>query len=139
MKAPDNLEKYTDIFSDSRFWDKVKKAAKRAGIKVIYVALVLYYALQDPRVSSKDKAIILGALGYFILPVDLIPDFLPGVGFSDDLAALIFAMVKVSKGITPAVKDRANAKLHEWFGNYNENEIIIDPEDYDIRPDDQQD
>ena len=134
-----NLIDYQDKYSEPGLWGKISKVAQKAGIKVIYLALLFYYVLKSNTVSKKDKSLIYGALGYFILPVDLIPDAIPMVGFSDDLAALIFAMVKVSKGITSAVKDRANAKLHEWFGNYNENEIIIDPEDYDIRPDDQQD
>ena len=137
MKTPDNLEKYADKFSDPKFWDKIKKTAKKAGIKVIYAAMQLYYALQSPNISSKEKLIIIGALGYFILPIDLIPDFIPVAGFTDDLAALVLAVVKVSKAITPDVKDRARAKIHEWFGNYDENEIIIRPEDYSIEPDDQ--
>jgi len=133
MKYPDNLDRYTTYFSDSDFWDKVKSVAKKAGIKAIYVALVLYYALQDPKVSKKDKTLILGALGYFILPLDLIPDFLPGVGFSDDIFALVLAFVKVKQSINDDVKERAKETLHRWFGNYQENEIILDSNDYEIK------
>lgn len=133
MNTPRNLENYSDIFSDGKFWKKIGNVARKAGIKVIYCALVLYYALQSPLISSKEKLLILGALGYFILPIDLIPDFLPAVGFTDDIAALIFAIIKLNKSIDESVKDQARAKLHEWFGNYNENEIIIDPEDYEIK------
>lgn len=133
MNTPRNLENYSDIFSDGKFWEKIGNVARKAGIKVIYCALVLYYALQSPLISSKEKLLILGALGYFILPIDLIPDFLPAVGFTDDIAALIFAIIKLNKSIDESVKDQARAKLHEWFGNYNENEIIIDPEDYEIK------
>lgn len=133
MIAPRDLENYSDIFSDGKFWKKVGNVAKKAGIKVIYCALVLYYALQNPSISSKEKMLILGALGYFILPIDLIPDFLPGVGFTDDIAALVFAIIKLNKSIDESVKDQARAKLHEWFGNYNDNEIILDPDDYEIK------
>ena len=77
MNKPDNIEKYQGNYSESGFWNKVKKVALKAGAKVIYVALILYYELADPNVSPKEKAIIIGALGYFILPLDLIPDAIP--------------------------------------------------------------
>lgn len=117
MKTPKDIEKYQDYYSEPQFWDKAKSVARQAGIKVIYAALVLYYALQNPAISMKDKGMILGALGYFILPVDLIPDFLPALGFTDDLAALVIVYNKVSKAITPEVKAQAKAKLYTWFGN----------------------
>ena len=69
MNKPDNIEKYQGNYSESGFWNKVKKVALKAGAKVIYVALILYYELADPNVSPKEKAIIIGALGYFILMV----------------------------------------------------------------------
>lgn len=120
MKTPKDIEKYRDYYSEPQFWDKVKSVAKKAGVKAIYAALVLYYALQNPAISMKDKGMILGALGYFILPVDLIPDFLPALGFTDDLAALVIVFNKVSKAITPEVRAQAKAKLHTWFGNPNQ-------------------
>ena len=80
MNKPDNIEQYRGNYSESGFWAKVKKVAKKAGVKVIYVALILYYELADPNVSPKEKAIIIGALGYFILPIDLIPDAIPVLG-----------------------------------------------------------
>lgn len=117
MKTPKDIEKYQDYYSEPQFWDKAKSVARQAGIKVIYAALVLYYALQNPAISMKDKSMILGALGYFILPVDLIPDFLPALGFTDDLAALVIVYNKVSKAITPEVKSKAKVKLTSWFGD----------------------
>lgn len=133
MKAPKDLEKYTSFFSENKFWHKLARAFKKAGIKVVYAALVLFYSLQDPRISKRDKALIIGALGYFILPLDLLPDFLPAVGFSDDLAALMLAVYKVHKSITPEVKEKAEAKLHQWFGEYDGKEIVLDAEDYEIK------
>ena len=115
MNKPDNIEKYQGNYSESGFWNKVKKVALKAGAKVIYVALILYYELADPNVSPKEKAIIIGALGYFILPLDLIPDAIPVLGFSDDLAALVAAYGYVKGHLTPEVKRRARKKLCEWF------------------------
>lgn len=115
MNKPDNIEKYQGNYSESGFWNKVKKVALKAGAKVIYVALILYYELADPNVSPKEKAIIIGALGYFILPLDLIPDAIPVLGFSDDLAALVAAYGYVKGHLTPEVKLRGRKKLCEWF------------------------
>lgn len=135
MKAPKNLEKYASFFTDDKFWHKLARAFKKAGIKVVYAALVLFYSLQDPRISKRDKALIIGALGYFILPLDLLPDFLPAVGFTDDLAALLLAFYKVHRCITPEVREKAEAKLRQWFGNYDKNEIVLDKDEYEFKQD----
>ena len=66
---------------------------------------------------------ILGALGYLILPTDLIPDLLPAIGYTDDLAALMWALYSVAKNITPEVKIQARVKLGEWFNDYDSNDI----------------
>ncbi|MEL5894526.1 YkvA family protein [Bacteroides sp. GD17] len=116
-------ESYQNNYSDSKLWDKIAKVAKKAGLKVIYVVLLLYYVSQDPTVSKADKAKIFGALGYFILPIDLIPDAIPVAGYSDDLAALIWALHAVWANVTPEMQVRAKHKLHEWFGSFNEQEL----------------
>ncbi len=72
-------------------WEKVRRFALKAGKHVIREAMVLYYCLRDPDTPGRAKAIIIGALGYFILPFDCIPDLIPGAGFTDDLAVLIMA------------------------------------------------
>ncbi len=114
-KRPSNIEQYQGNYSESGFWNKVKKVAIKAGAKVIYVALILYYELMDPNVSPKEKAIIIGALGYFILPIDLIPDGIPVVGYTDDLAALLAAYAYVQGHLTPGVKFKVQNKMKEWF------------------------
>ena len=103
-------------FSDSGFWEKVKVFALAAGRDVIEKALWLYYALQRPDTPAWAKTTIVGALAYFVLPVDAIPDVIPVVGYSDDLGALAAAVSMVSMHITKEVKALASAKLAEWFG-----------------------
>lgn len=71
MKTED-LQEYQDNYNESGLWNKVKKVAKKAGLKVIYLVLLLFYTLHSETVSLADKAKIYGALGYFIMPVDLI-------------------------------------------------------------------
>lgn len=125
MKAPRNLEKYIPNYDVEKFWKKLRRSLRRMGAKAVYYALLLYYALQDPQISRKDKGMILGALGYFLLPLDLMPDFLPAIGYTDDIAALAFAVYKVINCITPQVKGQAEAKVYEWFGDVDQSDLIL--------------
>lgn len=112
-----DTSKYLKNYSETSFWEKVRKFAAKAGGKVIYNALVLYYALQSPDTPAWAKTVILGALGYFIAPIDLIPDITPGVGFVDDLGVLAAAVLTVAVCITPEMKDKAKEQLKDWFGD----------------------
>lgn len=107
---------FTKDFSDDGFWNKIVKYAKTAGQEVIEKALWLYYAAQTPQTPAWAKATIYGALGYFILPIDAIPDVLPGVGYTDDLGVIAAAITAVSMYITDDVKQQASQKLRDWFG-----------------------
>ena len=72
MELPDFMS-YSNKFTNGEFLEKISKIAKRAGAKLVYIALVLYYTLQSDKVALKDKAIIVGALGYLVSPLDVIP------------------------------------------------------------------
>ena len=111
-----NLDDYAQYFNDSKLWKKLKKVAQKAGRKAVYYVLVLYYISRDPAVPAGMKLKILGALGYFILPLDLIPDAILGLGFTDDLAALAWALFKLRKYVTPEIERKARERLREWFG-----------------------
>ena len=115
--ALEQMKKSEKYYSDEKFWDKLKKLAKKAGSSVVYAVLLLYYTLQKPEVPKKTKAVIIGALGYFILPVDLIPDMMLGVGFTDDLGALGIALFQVAMYIDEDIKSKARTKLVDWFGD----------------------
>lgn len=121
---PANIENYGGHYSDSSLWDKIKKILGKAGKEVVYNALTLYYALQNPKLPTKDKAIIIGALGYLILPTDLLPDFLPLIGYTDDAAALYAAIKKVWGSITPEVKLKARAKTESLLGGGEAADIV---------------
>ncbi len=114
--TPEELTKYQNHYTENDFWLKLGTLAKKAGVKLTYYALTLYYTLTDPNTPTKYKAVIAGALGYMILPLDLVPDFLPFAGLADDWAALIAAVTYVASAITPAIKARAREKTEEWFG-----------------------
>lgn len=123
MRTPNEIEKYQENYSESGLQRKIKSAARWAGAKVMYAVLLLYYVLQSPTISKADKSKIYGALGYFILPTDLVVDFLPVVGYSDDLAALMIALHAVATNITPEIKAQARAKLTKWFGQQSQKKI----------------
>ncbi|MBE6199122.1 MAG: DUF1232 domain-containing protein [Rikenellaceae bacterium] len=123
MRKPTDIEKYQGNYSESKLLGKLPRVARWAGAKVVYAVLLLYYVLQSPNVSSTDKSKIWGALGYFILPTDLILDFIPLAGYSDDLAALLIALHAVAKNVTPEIKARAKAKLATWFSDIDHKKI----------------
>jgi uncharacterized membrane protein YkvA (DUF1232 family) len=114
MELPDFMS-YSDKFSPKGFVDKISKVAKRAGAKLVYSALVLYYMLQSKNVTVKEKAIIIGALGYLISPLDVLPDAIPIVGLSDDLSVLVYVISKVWGDVPEDVKIKAQEKLADWF------------------------
>ena len=110
-----DLQKYQGNYSEDAFWKKLRRVAGKAGAKVVYYALVLFYTLSDPATPTKYKAVIAGALGYFILPIDILPDFLPFAGLADDWAALIAAVSYVASAITAEHNEKARKKLLAWF------------------------
>ncbi|WP_342365739.1 YkvA family protein [Vibrio sp. S11_S32] len=90
--------------------------AKAAGENVLGTALKLYYSAQDPSTPIWAKSAIYGALGYFISPIDAIPDITPFVGYSDDLGVLVAATAAVVAYIKQEHSDKAENKLKQWFG-----------------------
>ena len=121
MELPDFMS-YSNKFTSGEFLEKISKIAKRAGAKLVYVSLILYYTLQSDKVSIKDKAIIVGALGYLISPLDVVPDAIPIIGLGDDLAVLLYVLNKVGT-VSEEIKEKAKAKLVKWFDDDEMEEI----------------
>jgi uncharacterized membrane protein YkvA (DUF1232 family) len=119
-----NSDYYTKYYSESSFWEKVKKFSKKAGVKVIYPALLLYNVFTDSQVNPKIRLYIGAGLGYFILPVDLIPDFAPILGFTDDLSVLLMTLNHVRKNITDAHRAKARETLTRWFSKISEEQLL---------------
>ena len=116
-------DKYSKHYSDHSFIDRLAGIARRAGISVVYAALLLYYVLQEASVPAKARATVIGALGYLIFPVDAIPDLIPVVGYSDDIGVLILALAMVSMHINDEVRQKARRKLQDWFGDIDEADL----------------
>ena len=117
----DNIGEYAKQFSENDLWTKLRGFAAKAGAKLVYIVLCLFYALDT--ISVKEKLIVMGALGYFIFPTDAIPDIMPGIGFSDDLAALLAVFNGLRSGIKPESVGHAQDKLTEWFGEIDQADL----------------
>lgn len=111
-KVPKDTSAYKKHYSDSKFWDKVKSLGKN----VLKPALLLYYVMKSSDVPFATKMEITGALGYLILPLDLVPDFIPVAGYADDAAALWAVVEMCQTYITPEIKAKAEAKLDDLLG-----------------------
>jgi uncharacterized membrane protein YkvA (DUF1232 family) len=122
MELPDFMS-YANKFSQTDFVEKIASIAKRAGAKLVYAALILYYTLQSDKISTANKAMIIGALGYMISPLDVIPDAIPIAGLTDDLAVLLFVLKKVWTDIDPEIQQKAKDRLSKWFDEDEIDEI----------------
>ena len=110
------LQKYEQHYNDSSFLDKVTKYGKLIGINALYKAVQLWFVLQKPDVPASTKAVIMGALGYLIAPLDFLPDLMPVLGYTDDFVAITFALIKVQGYIDEEVERKSKNLLTKIFG-----------------------
>lgn len=111
-----DTKNYIQYYSSESFWDKVTSCAAKAGREVLIKAFQLFYVLDKPDVPVWAKSAIIGAIGYFILPVDAIPDFLPVVGYTDDLGVLAAAIGTVAMYVDDEVTAKAERKVDQLLG-----------------------
>ncbi len=121
MKNP--FQKYGKLFSEDGLWNKITNYAKQAGLKAVYTALLLFYAYRRKDTPSWAKNIILGTLGYFLAPIDAIPDLTPIIGYTDDIGVLSFGLVTIAAYVDEEVRKNARKQLSKWFGTYDEEEL----------------
>ena len=110
------LAKYEKDYSEVGLKEKILQYGKGLGLETMYRVLQLWLALRKPEVPPETKAIIVGALGYLIAPLDFLPDLTPVLGYSDDVMAITFALFKVSGYIDSEVKKEAKFLLAKIFG-----------------------
>lgn len=92
---------------EAGFWDKVRRTLGR--VPFVEEAVAAYFCAIDRTTPLQVKAILMGALAYFVLPADMIPDFLTGLGFTDDAAVFYAAL----RSVAPHIKDRHRARARE--------------------------
>jgi uncharacterized membrane protein YkvA (DUF1232 family) len=96
------------------FWRKVKRTLAR--VPFLDRAVAAYFAAVDPATPVRVKAVIYAALAYFVMPVDLIPDFVAVLGYTDDAAVLLLAVQTIAPYITDEHTERARRALAEAAG-----------------------
>ena len=102
----------TDTTTVARdFWPKIKKSLSH--IPFAEDVLAAYYCAFDPATPLKVKGILVAALAYFIMPFDVIPDVILGLGFTDDMAVLYAAMTAIRSHVTQAHRDKAKDTLEK--------------------------
>lgn len=110
------LAKYQEKYSEEGLLQKISRYGKLIGIEALYKIVQLWYVLQKKDVPAKQKALIMGALGYLIAPLDFVPDVVPVLGYTDDFVAVTFALIQVQGYIDDEVKTKAKALLTKVFG-----------------------
>ncbi|WP_240644484.1 YkvA family protein [Paenibacillus paeoniae] len=103
------------------FWGKVKRYA--AKVPFAREVVTLYYCAADPATPMKAKATAIGALAYWILPIDLIPDFVPVIGFADDATAVLLAY----KALSSQISDEHREKAEQFFAINRDFKVITRP------------
>ena len=102
---------YSASFTDEGFWNKITKMPGDAGCALLRTACTLYVLLRESSTPVWAKTAIIGALGYFIFPLDAIPDILPGIGYVDDLAIMTLLLGQLYAFINQDIKDQVESML----------------------------
>lgn len=92
---------------DGGFWAKLRRHGRQ--IPFLEDAVAAYYCARDAETPLQAKAILMGALAYFVMPADMVPDLIAWLGFTDDAAVLLAAV----RSIAPHIKDRHRTQAQE--------------------------
>ena len=125
MKKKINTTGFIKNCSSEALMSKIARFGKKMGGKLLYNVFALYYVLKSRDVPIKVKGEILGALGYVIMPLDLIPDFIPVGGFADDFAAVAFAVQSARANITPEIQHKAEQRVQDYLGDVTDYELAV--------------
>lgn len=115
MKLVKNIKQYVGLYNESDLKKVIVLFGKKLGAQVVLYALIMFTLIKDSEVPLKVKMVFMAALGYLILPTDLIADILPVIGFTDDIAFLTYVVTSASEYITPEVKENAKAMMGKWI------------------------
>lgn len=113
----ENADKLKKWFSDAQLGEKLGKVAKKVGSVILYPVLLLYNLYKSPNTSAKDKLMIVAPLAYFILPIDLIPDVIVGLGFADDGVAVMAALKSLASSMTPEIIEQTKSMHKDLIGD----------------------
>lgn len=107
--------RYSEYYEESAFKNKMRDFGSRLGSKALYPAVLLFNLLRDKNTPLEVRGVIVASLGYFICPLDFIPDIVPVLGMTDDVGALTLAVQLVKQHITQELEDKTSDDLSKWF------------------------
>jgi len=128
MKLIKNIQQYIEHYNESDLKKFLVVFSKKIGKEVVLYVMIVYTLLRDSEVPTKVKVVLMAALGYLILPTDLICDLLPIIGFTDDVAFLTYVISSASEYITPEIKEKAKEKMGNWINANVEDAEIFEEE-----------
>ena len=106
------LKKYAENYDEKKMWSKIKDFFFEAGINLVIKVVQLWYVLQKPEVPVHIKVAIMGAIAYFVMPVDFVLDVLPG-GYHDDLLAVTLTLLAAEEYMDDEVRRKAREIVME--------------------------
>ncbi|MCF6341821.1 MAG: DUF1232 domain-containing protein [Bacteroidales bacterium] len=117
MKRGKKLSDYAKFYSEGDLFGKLKKVSGSLGNHLLYYVFILYFLMADKTIPVKVRLAFAAALGYFILPADLVTDFLPVIGYTDDIALLTFSINNARAYISPEIKEKAKTMQDAILGS----------------------
>lgn len=116
--------------NSNTIFDYLLKYLRQLSTKGVYALLLLFYAYKDGNVPSWAKKIIIGAIAYFLSPIDSIPDLTPFIGMTDDMGIISFGLVTISCYINEEVRDKAFYKLNALFKSEIDKSAVAEVNDW---------
>lgn len=118
MKNPQNDSKKIDF---AVVWDGIKRFARKAGRAAARPVLLLWFVMRSDSTPREDKLMILAAIAYVVLPIDLISaKRIPILGWIDEVTSIGVAVKKMADRITPEIEREADTVLDRWFAEYTD-------------------
>lgn len=119
------VSKYEKQHSEESFWNKIKKVGSKIGVTPIYLAFLLYHSIKSKSIPIVNKTPIIGALGYFISLIDIVPDVTPLVGYCDDVSVIVGALALIATQITEEIREDAKASARRIFPDITDEEFSV--------------
>lgn len=119
------VSKYEKQHSEENFWKKIKKVGSKIGVTPIYLAFLLYHSIKSKSIPIVNKAPIVGALGYFISLIDIVPDVTPLVGYCDDISVIVGALAAIATQITEEIREEAKESARRIFPDITDEEFSV--------------
>jgi len=122
MSRKEKLSGYEKYYDENNFLTKLRKLVFRLGEEVVIHVLMLWFLLLSGKVPLKTRLLIMAALGYLVMPADLVSDFIPALGFTDDVAFLTYAFNQTSHYMDESIRKKAVEKLQRWMAPGEKNQ-----------------